>query len=660
MAENYMFPTSVKEVQALGWDYIDVILFSGDAFIDHPSFGTAVIARWLQKWGYRVAVVPQPNWRDDLRDFRKLGAPRLYFGLNSGAMDSMVNHYTASKRLRHDDAYTPEGKAGARPDYAVTVYTQILKKLFPEVPVVIGGIEASLRRLTHYDYWKDCLLPSVLVSSGADYLCYGMGERPMLELTKGIEKGWPRHRMQQIPQIAFYLKGKLPEILRSAQNDRKDAQNDKSGGGTAALGAVPPESMATLVRVRGRGPEGEGSRSDDSGGTAPKAAAAGVLVLHSYEECLKDKRAFAENFHWIETHANMMHPDTIIEPVGEGYVQINPPFPPATTEEMDSFWDLPFTKLPHPRYKGKRIPAYDMIKFSVNTHRGCFGGCNFCTIAAHQGKFIQSRSEKSILKEVRELNHLPDFAGNISDVGAPTANMYGMHGKNLSICDKCKRRSCLFPARCPNLETDHTRLMALLKDIDNTKGIRHSYIGSGIRYDLFLTEDGFVDDSSKPYLKTLVLDHTSGRLKVAPEHTEDHVLQKMAKPSFRLFERLRKEFDKVNREAGTHVGLVPYFISSHPGCTMKDMEHLASHPALKGIWMDQVQDFTPTPMTTSSVMFYTGLDPRDMTPVFTEHNPEKKQQQKSFFFKNSSKNSAKGLQSSKQSLNIAPRKNKTK
>ena len=591
-----MFPTSVKEVQALGWDYIDIILFSGDAFIDHPSFGTAVIARWLQKWGYRVAVVPQPNWRDDLRDFRKLGRPRLYFGLNAGAMDSMVNHYTASRRLRHDDAYTPDGKAGARPDYAVTVYTKILKELFPDVPVIIGGIEASLRRLTHYDYWKDCLMPSVLVSSGADYLCYGMGERPMLELTRGIEKGWNRHRMQQIPQIAFFVKG----VPSSVTGD-------------------------------------------------------GVLVLNSYEECCRNKRAFAENFHLIETHANMMHPDTIIEPVEDGYVKINPPFPPATTREMDSFWDLPFTKLPHPRYKGKRIPAYDMIKFSVNTHRGCFGGCNFCTIAAHQGKFISSRSEESILKEVEALNSLPDFAGNISDVGAPTANMYMMQGRNLELCDKCRRRSCLFPKRCPNLVCDHTRLMELYRKIDSTKGIRHSYIGSGIRYDLFLTEDGFVDDSSKPYLKTLVLDHTSGRLKVAPEHTEDHVLQKMAKPSFRLFERLRKEFDKVNRDAGTHVGLVPYFISSHPGCTMKDMEALAKHPALKGIWMDQVQDFTPTPMTTSSVMYWTGLDPRDMTPVFTEHDPAKKQRQKSFFFKNSGKNGSGVLQSSKQKTNIATR-----
>ena len=630
---DYMFPTSVKEVEALGWDYIDIILFSGDAFIDHPSFGTAVIARWLQKFGYRVAVVPQPNWRDDLRDFRKLGRPRLYFGLNAGAMDSMVNHYTASKRLRHDDAYTPEGKAGARPDYAVTVYTQILKKLFPDIPVIIGGIEASLRRLTHYDYWKDCLMPSVLYTSGADYLCYGMGERPMLELTRGIEKGWSQHRMQQIPQIAFYInkKYRVPAGVETSKPSASPTPPTASGSGPLPL--MEPR-VATGLEA---------------------STPSGTLVLHSFEECQKDKRAFAENFHWIETHANMMHPDTIIEPVGQGYVQINPPYPPATQEEMDSFWDLPFTKLPHPRYKGKRIPAYDMIKFSVNTHRGCFGGCNFCTIAAHQGKFIQSRSEKSILKEVSALNNLPDFAGNISDVGAPTANMYGMHGKNLELCDKCKRRSCLFPKRCPNLDCDHTRLMELYKRIDNTKGIRHSYIGSGIRYDLFLTEDDFVDASSKPYLKTLVLDHTSGRLKVAPEHTEDHVLQKMAKPSFRLFEHLRKEFDKINRDAGTHVGLVPYFISSHPGCTLKDMERLASHPALKGIWMDQVQDFTPTPMTTSSVMFYSGLDPRDMTPVFTEHDPQKKQEQKSFFFKNSSKNAGKHLQGSKQSTNIAAR-----
>ena len=571
MPDSYMIPTSVKEVQRLGWDYIDVILFTGDAFVDHPSFGSACIARYLQKFGYRIAVVPQPNWRDDLRDFKKLGAPRLYFGVNSGAMDSMVNHYTAGKRLRHDDAYTPDGKFGQRPDYAVTVYSRILKDLFPEVPVVIGGIEASLRRVTHYDYWKDRLFPSILVDSRADWLCYGMGERPMLELTRAIESGRNLHDIRKIPQLAFLMSGKWKQT---------DA-----------------------------------------------------LVLHSFEECCRDKRAFAENFHLIETHANMLHPDTIIEPVGDGYVQINPPYPPATEAEMDSFWDLPFTKLPHPRYKDKRIPAYDMIKFSINTHRGCFGGCNFCTIAAHQGKFIQSRSEESICKEAKGLLSVPGFTGNISDLGAPTANMYGMGGKDKSICSKCKRKSCLFPKPCPNLDRSHARVLGLYDKVLSIKGIKHAYIGSGIRYDLFLDENGFVDETSYPYLKELILRHTSGRLKVAPEHTEDNVLYYMAKPSFRLFVRLRQEFDKITAKAGLKTGIVPYFISSHPGCTRKDMENLSRNPALKGIWMDQVQDFMPTPMTTSSVMFYTGLDPRTMKPVFVERDPERKKAQKSFFFK---------------------------
>ena len=566
-----MIPTSVKEVQRLGWDYIDVILFTGDAFVDHPSFGSACISRYLQKFGYRVAVVPQPNWRDDLRDFKKLGAPRLYFGVNSGAMDSMVNHYTAGKRLRHDDAYTPDGKFGQRPDYAVTVYSRILKDLFPDVPVVIGGIEASLRRVTHYDYWKDRLFPSILVDSKADWLCYGMGERPMLELTRAIESGRNLRDIRKIPQLAFFMTGKWKQ-------------------------------------------------SD-------------ALVLHSFEECCRDKKAFAESFHLIETHANMLHPDTIIEPVGDGYVQINPPYPPATEEEMDSFWDLPFTKLPHPRYKDKRIPAYDMIKFSINTHRGCFGGCNFCTIAAHQGKFIQSRSEASICKEAKGLLDLPGFAGNISDLGAPTANMYGMGGRDKTICAVCKRKSCLFPKPCRNLDRSHARVLGLYDNVLSIKGIKHAYIGSGIRYDLFLDENGFVDDTSYPYLKELILHHISGRLKVAPEHTEDKVLQYMAKPSFNLFVRLRREFDKITSQAGMKTGIVPYFISSHPGCTMKDMESLSRNPALKGIWMDQVQDFMPTPMTTSSVMYYTGLDPRTMKPVFVERDPERKKAQKSFFFK---------------------------
>ena len=566
-----MIPTSVKEVKALGWDYIDVIIFSGDAFVDHPSFGTAVIARWLQKYGYRVAVVPQPNWRDDLRDFRKLGAPRLYFGVNAGAMDSMVNHYTASKRLRSDDAYTPDGRAGQRPDYAVTVYTKILKEMWPDVPVVIGGIEASLRRVTHYDYWKDELMPSILVSSGADWLCYGMGERPMLELTRAIEFGRNVSDIRKIPQLAFRMDGRCRI---------KDA-----------------------------------------------------VILNSFERCCRDKAAFAENFHIIETYANMMHPPVLVEPVGNGYVQINPTYPPASQADMDSFWDLPFTKQPHPRYKGKRIPAFDMIKFSVNTHRGCFGGCNFCTIAAHQGKFIQSRSEESILKEIEALNSLPGFAGNISDVGAPTANMYGMRGRNPELCGQCRRKSCLFPSPCKNMDRSHERLLKLYEKIAAVPGIRHAYIGSGIRYDLFLDEKGYVDESSYPYLKELVLNHTSGRLKVAPEHTEDNVLKLMAKPSFKLFGRLRHEFDRIVRSSGRKCELVPYFISGHPGCGMKEMEKLSRNPDLSGLYMDQVQDFTPTPMTTSSVMYYTGLDTKNLQKIFVERDIERKRAQKSFFFR---------------------------
>ena len=605
-------PTSVKEVQQLGWDWIDIIFFTGDAFVDHPSFGTACIARYLEKAGYRVAVVPQPNWRDDLRDFRKLGAPRLYFAVNAGAMDSMVNHYTAAKRLRHDDAYTPEGRAGQRPDRAVTVYSKILKQLWPDVPVVIGGVEASLRRLTHYDYWDDRLMPSILVDSGADWLCYGMGERPMLELTRAIEAGRNRKQIEQIPQLAFFRTGKISSV--APEDPRK----------TSLRSSFPQPSAAGPSHLRGHGWPRFSEGLPDS--TAP-------ILLNSFEECCKDKRAFAENFHHIEIQANVLHAQTLVEPVGNGYVQVNPPYPPATTEEMDACWDLPFTKLPHPRYKGKRIPAYDMIKDSIITHRGCFGGCNFCTIAAHQGKFIQSRSERSILEEVRKLAAMPEFHGNISDLGAPTANMYGLHGKNQDLCAKCRRQSCLFPGPCPNLDRSHERVLKLYRAVDAVKGVRHSYIGSGVRYDLFLDEKGFVDETGKPYLRELMLKHTSGRLKVAPEHTEDKVLHYMGKPSFRLFERLRIEFDKINRENGTHTELVPYFISSHPGCRLEDMRRLVANPCLKGIWMEQVQDFMPTPMTTSSVMWWSGLDPRTMKPVWTEKDMLKKKEQKALFFK---------------------------
>lgn len=575
--DAYMFPTSRKEVERLGWDAVDVILFTGDAFIDHPSFGTAVIARVLQSAGYRVAVVPQPNWRDDLRDFRKLGRPRLFFGVNAGVMDSMVNHYTANKRLRSDDAYTPDGRAGQRPDYAVTVYTRILKDIFPDVPVLIGGVEASLRRFTHYDYWQDCLKPSILVESGADYLSYGMGERTVLAFAKALDRGAGIGALRRIPQLAWL---------------------------------EPGSRYSSALK------EGEHR-----------------IELNSYESCLADPRCFSDNFHVIEREANRWETVQFIERTGDRAVVVNPPFPPESPEELDRYYDLPYTRRPHPRYAGKRIPAYEMIRFSVNTHRGCFGGCNFCTIAAHQGKFIRSRSEASILRELERLCEMPEFRGMVSDVGGPTANMYRLGGKDFSLCRVCRRKSCLFPARCRNLSVSHDALLELYRKIGELPGIRRFFIGSGIRYDLFLDAQGYLDRSGADYLKEVVCEHTSGRLKVAPEHTESSVLQLMAKPDFSLFVRLRAEFDRIVCAAGLRYQLVPYFISSHPGCRMEDMAALSGNPALKGLYTDQVQDFMPTPMTASSVMFYTGRDLNDGRPIYVERDQRLKRRQKSFFFK---------------------------
>ena len=562
-------PTTVKEVRERGWDYLDVILFTGDAYIDHPAFGAAVIGRLLEAEGYRVAIVPQPNWQDDLRDFTKLGAPRLFFGISAGAMDSMVNHYTANLRLRHDDAYTPGGRAGFRPDYAVTVYTRILKRLFPHVPVVVGGIEASLRRLTHYDYWSDALRPSVLVESGADLLIYGMGERVVQQVARAMHNGYNAKLLRRIRQVAFLA------------DDDYVARLDP----------------ATTIR------------------------------LHSFEECRADKRAFGENFTVIETQSNLMEPvATLVERTGDRWVVITPPNTTLSTEELDHSFDLPYERAPHPRYRGKgEIPAWEMIKFSLNIHRGCFGGCSFCTISAHQGKFVHSRSERSILAEVERIVRMPGFKGYLSDIGAPSANMYRMGGRDRTLCARCRRPSCLHPQRCPNLDNDHRPLLALYEKIRAVKGIRKAFIGSGIRYDLF-------DDS--PYLETVLRHHTSGRLKVAPEHTEEHVLRLMRKPSFALFEQLNESFHAICRREGLPYQLIPYFISSHPGCTEHDMRELA-HKVLGRLHftLEQVQDLTPTPMTLSSVMFYTGENPYTHEPVYVARTQEEKRRQKSYFFR---------------------------
>ena len=569
---SVFLPTTKDEVRRLGWDQLDVILFSGDAYIDHPSFGTAIIARVLEKQGYKVGVVPQPNWRDDLRDFRKLGRPRLFFGVNAGAMDSMVNHYTSFKRLRSNDSYTPNGAAGFRPDYAVTVYTKILKELFPDVPVVIGGIEASLRRVTHYDYWQDRLLPSVLVSSGADFLSYGMGEKAMVQMARYLDGNPDNLALRDLRQTVYFS---------------------------------------------------EDTPSEDGN----------TIVLPSYEQCCKDKKAFIKGFNEVELQANLLSPKRLVEPCQGGYVYVNEPFPPLSQKELDEVYDLPYTFLPHPRYKGKTIPAYEMIKNSITIHRGCFGGCSFCTIAAHQGKFIQSRSKESVIAEIEQLEKVPGFSGNLSDVGAPSANMYMMGGKDRNICLKCRRKSCLFPKMCPNLNHSHLPLLNLYRDIDNIRGIRHSFIGSGVRYDLLLDEKGFLDDTSREYFTELISKHISGRFKVAPEHTQDHILDLMNKPSFRLFGVMKKEFEKICQKNGLRQQIVPYFISSHPGCKLSDMKALAENKDLKGVFTEQVQSFTPTPMTRSSVMYYTGLDTKTLKPLFVEKNISRQREQKSYFFK---------------------------
>ena len=566
-------PTTKKEVDARGWDYIDVILFSGDAYVDHPSFGSAVIGRTLEAMGLRVAIVPQPDWRGDFRDFKKLGAPHLFFGVSAGAMDSMVNHYTANKRLRSDDAYTPDRRPGMRPDYPSIVYTKILKELYPEVPVILGGIEASLRRLTHYDYWQDRLLPGILVDSPADLLIYGMGEKPIAEIVHRLQQGIPMQEIKDVPQTVY-------------------------------LTSHPVEPFP-----------------DD-------------VLLFSHEECLKDKLKQAKNFRHIEEESNKQHARRILQRCGTRTIVVNPPYPPLTEAEIDASFDLPYTRLPHPKYRGKVIPAFEMIKHSVNIHRGCFGGCAFCTISAHQGKFIASRSKASILKEVKAITEMPDFKGYLSDLGGPSANMYRMGGKDLSICAVCKKPSCISPSVCKNLNADHAPLLDLYREVDRMSGVKKSFIGSGVRYDLLLHryEDEHLNQSARQYTEELITKHVSGRLKVAPEHTQDEVLRQMRKPSFRLFEQFKKLFDRINQKAGLNQQLIPYFISSHPGCTEMDMAELAVITKGLHFHLEQVQDFTPTPMTLATEMYYTGYHPYTLEKIYTARTKEQKLAQRQFFF----------------------------
>lgn len=569
-------PTSVKEMKALGWDSVDVVLFSGDAYVDHPAFGAAVIGRTLQAAGYRVAIVPQPNWQDDLRDFRKFGVPRLFFGISPGAMDSMVNHYTANRRRRSDDAYTPGGRHGARPDYPSIVYSKILRQLYPDTPIVIGGIEASLRRLSHYDYWQDRLRPSILVDTPADMLLYGMGEKTILDLARRLDAGTPIADITDMPQSV---------VLRP-------------------LGEIP-----------------EPDRDN--------------IVLASFETCLADKRSQAANFKHIEQQSNRYDGGaTLWQATGDRAVRVNPMLPAMTQGEIDASFDLPYTRLPHPRYRGKTIPAYEMIRHSVNMHRGCFGGCAFCTISAHQGKFIASRSKESILREVRQVTRMPDFKGYISDLGGPSANMYAMGGRDKEKCRRCLRPSCLHPSPCPNLNTDHRPLLDIYHAVDAIPEVKKNFIGSGVRYDLSMhrTGDAEVDRANARYNRELIEHHVSGRLKVAPEHTSDAVLAVMRKPSFELFHTFKRLFDNVNHACGLRQQLIPYFISSHPGCRAEDMAALAVETKELNFHLEQVQDFTPTPMTLATEIYYTGYHPYTGEKIYTPTSPEQKLEQRKFFF----------------------------
>lgn len=569
-------PTTKKEVELRGWGELDVILFSGDAYIDHPAFGVSVIGRVLEAAGYRVAIIPQPDWHGDFRDFKKLGRPRLFFGVSAGAMDSMVNKYTANKRLRSEDAYSPNGRHDLRPEYPSIVYSNILRQLYPDVPIVLGGIEASLRRLTHYDYWKDCIRKSVLCDSGADIVIYGMGEKQIISIAQALENGRKIKAIKDIPQTAYLCKERdIPEGITT---------ND--------------------------------------------------IVLHSHEECLYNKKFQAENFKHIEEESNKKHAQRILQKVDSQYIVVNPPYPTMTTEEVDATYDLPYTREPHPKYKGKVIPAYEMIKFSVNIHRGCFGGCSFCTISAHQGKFIASRSKESILKEVKQVIQMPDFKGYLSDLGGPSANMYGMAGKNIKACEHCKRPSCIHPEICPNLNTDHSKLLDIYRTVDALPGIKKSFIGSGVRYDLLLhnAKDEKTNHSTQEYTRELIKNHVSGRLKIAPEHTSDRVLYLMRKPSFKQFYQFKRIFDKINKEENLRQQIIPYFISSHPGCKEEDMAELAVITKDLDFHLEQVQDFTPTPMTVSTEAWYSGYDPYTLEPVFSAKTPREKLAQRQFFF----------------------------
>jgi uncharacterized radical SAM protein YgiQ len=577
MRETLWLPASRHELESRGLEEVDIIIFTGDAYVDHPSFGAAVIGRVMEDAGATVAIVPQPNWRDDLRDFRKLGRPAMFFAVTAGNMDSMVNHYTAARRLRSDDAYTPGGKSGFRPDYPTIVYTSILKRLYPDVPVLLGGIEASMRRLSHYDYWKDSVEPSILMSSGADMLVYGMGEEPVREIIRLMRRGVPFGSLRTLPQTGIVVE--------------KD------------------ERLPVNKHWRDK-------------------------WLDPHEMVVSDKNAFARSFVTFEKESHKIEQARLIQECGGSLVVVNPPLPPADSDVADSVYSLPFTYLPHPRYHGKGpIPAFEMIRNSVNIHRGCFGGCSFCAIAAHQGKHVVSRSKESVLGEIEKISLQEGFRGVISDLGGPSANMYAMKPADRSKCLHCSRPSCIWPSVCSNLQVSHRELNELYEAALRVPGVKQILVGSGVRYDLLLSEfNRRAGKDEDLYLRNLIERHVSGWFKVAPEHSDDDVLKLMRKPSFSLFRALKARYDAIMSKSGRKGMIVPYLISAHPGCTAAKMEALAGELRSLDIRPEQVQEFTPTPMTLSTTIYYTGVEPYTGRRVFVPRSRKERQDQKDMVF----------------------------
>jgi len=601
------------EMDELGWDSCDIILVTGDAYIDHPSFGMALVGRLLEAQGFRVGIISQPDWQNTSA-FKVLGKPNLYFGITAGNMDSMVNRYTADRKIRSDDAYTPDAAANKRPDRAVLVYSQRCREAYSQVPLVIGSIEASLRRIAHYDYWSDKVRRSILVDSKADILLYGNAERALVELSHRIAKGEKVSDIQDIRGTAF-LRKNIPEgwdEIESTKLDRPGTIDKAIDPYEMKMGKVDASCATEDSKLNSTLPDGtkviEIIRK-------PKADRSKQVVrLPAYEEVSQDPVLYAHASRVLHLEANPGNARALVQRHGDREVWLNPPPIPLTTKEMDYVYDMSYARKPHPIYKNAKIPAWEMIRFSVNIMRGCFGGCTFCSITEHEGRIIQSRSEESILKEVEEIRDKVDgFTGIISDLGGPTANMYRIACKSEKIEQSCRKLSCVYPGICENLNTDHSALIQLYRNARAIKGVKKILIGSGLRYDLAV--------KSPEYVKELVQHHVGGYLKIAPEHSEDNVLSKMMKPGMGAYDEFKAMFEKFSTEVGKKQYLIPYFIAAHPGTTDEDMLNLALWLKKNEFRLDQVQNFTPTPMAMATAMYYSGKNPLRKVTADSENVP---------------------------------------